>query len=103
MQRFLAFFIICLAFSSFAFTQARMAPSQSASQTGVPSGQPDSVQNATREVTANAPHVNAAGPITLAVDATRAAMKILHAHLTIPVSGGGEVTLVYPKWIPGEH
>jgi predicted metalloprotease with PDZ domain len=41
-------------------------------------------------------------PIKLLVDATHAPEKILHAQLEIPVSGG-ETTLVYPKWIPGEH
>ena len=42
------------------------------------------------------------GVITLAVDATEAPRKILHAKLTIPVEPG-TLTLVYPKWIPGEH
>jgi predicted metalloprotease with PDZ domain len=41
-------------------------------------------------------------PITLSVDATAAPRQILHARLTIPVSPG-PLTLVYPKWIPGEH
>lgn len=44
----------------------------------------------------------AAGPTKLFVDATQAPEKILHARLEIPVSGG-EIKLVYPKWIPGEH
>ncbi len=44
-----------------------------------------------------------AGPITLALDASQAARKLFHAHMTIPVSGAGEVALCYPKWIPGEH
>jgi predicted metalloprotease with PDZ domain len=38
----------------------------------------------------------------LHVDATDAPRNILHATLTIPVSPG-VVTLVYPKWIPGNH
>jgi predicted metalloprotease with PDZ domain len=38
----------------------------------------------------------------LHVDATDAPRNILHATLTIPVSPGA-VTLVYPKWIPGNH
>jgi predicted metalloprotease with PDZ domain len=38
----------------------------------------------------------------LLVDATHAPEKILHAQLQIPVTPG-PVTLVYPKWIPGEH
>src|SRR5215472_15141640 len=41
-------------------------------------------------------------PIKVAVDATQAPQKILHAQLQIPVTSG-EVKLVYPKWIPGEH
>lgn len=44
----------------------------------------------------------AAGPISLTVDATEAPRKIFHAHMTIPVNPG-PLTLVYPKWIPGEH
>ena len=41
-------------------------------------------------------------PITIAVDATEAPRKILHARLSIPASPG-PLTLMYPKWIPGEH
>ncbi|HEU5415483.1 MAG TPA: M61 family peptidase, partial [Candidatus Angelobacter sp.] len=41
-------------------------------------------------------------PIKLMVDATQAPQKILHAQEEIPVAPG-PVTLVYPKWIPGEH
>jgi predicted metalloprotease with PDZ domain len=40
--------------------------------------------------------------ITLAVDATDAPRRILHARETIAVRPG-TVTLLYPKWIPGEH
>jgi predicted metalloprotease with PDZ domain len=40
--------------------------------------------------------------IHLAVDASDAPRNILHAKLTIPVHPG-PVTLVYPKWIPGNH
>src|SRR5258705_10963709 len=42
-------------------------------------------------------------PIKVSVDATHAPEKILHAQLQIPVTGGPEITLGYPKWIPGEH
>jgi len=45
----------------------------------------------------------AAGEITLAVDATDARRGVFHAHLTIPAAPGQPMTLVYPKWIPGEH
>ena len=38
----------------------------------------------------------------LAVDATDAPRNILHSSVTIPVNPG-PVTLVYPKWIPGNH
>lgn len=41
-------------------------------------------------------------PIKLTVDATQAPQKILHATEEISVTPG-QVTLVYPKWIPGEH
>lgn len=41
-------------------------------------------------------------PLTLEVDARQAPQKILHARLTLPVAPGA-LTLVYPKWIPGEH
>lgn len=40
--------------------------------------------------------------LTLAVDASGIAQKQLHARLSIPVRPGA-LTLVYPKWIPGEH
>lgn len=40
--------------------------------------------------------------VTLSVDATTAARKIFHATLKIPATAG-DLTLYYPKWIPGEH
>src|SRR5579864_5062828 len=40
--------------------------------------------------------------VTIAVDATMAPRKIFHASLKIPASSG-DLTLYYPKWIPGEH
>ena len=45
---------------------------------------------------ANAPTV------TISVDATHAPRKVFHASLKIPASAG-DLTLYYPKWIPGEH
>ena len=44
----------------------------------------------------------APGTISLNVDASEAPRKILHARLSIPVEAG-PLTLLYPKWIPGEH
>jgi predicted metalloprotease with PDZ domain len=45
----------------------------------------------------------AAGPtVSLAVDATDAPRKIIHAKLRIPATPG-TLTLYYPKWLPGEH
>ncbi len=41
-------------------------------------------------------------PATLVVDASRAADGILRVHERIPATAGS-FTLVYPKWIPGEH
>jgi predicted metalloprotease with PDZ domain len=40
--------------------------------------------------------------ISLFVDASSAPRKIFHAKLRIP-AGAGDLTLYYPKWIPGEH
>jgi predicted metalloprotease with PDZ domain len=40
--------------------------------------------------------------LTLAVDASEAPRGILHARLTVPATAG-PLTLVYPKWLPGEH
>ena len=44
----------------------------------------------------------ATAPITIAVDASDAPRKIFHVRETIPASPG-KLTLVYPKYIPGEH
>ena len=44
----------------------------------------------------------AQSPITLSVDLTDAPRRFLHATETLPVQPG-PMTLVYPKWIPGEH
>lgn len=41
-------------------------------------------------------------PVTLVVDATRAGSGLLTVHERIPAEPG-ECTIVYPKWIPGEH
>ncbi len=51
---------------------------------------------------AAAPRSFAADPIRLRVDLTDAPRRIIHARLQIPVHPG-DVTLFYPKWIPGEH
>jgi predicted metalloprotease with PDZ domain len=40
--------------------------------------------------------------VTISVDATSAPRKIFHATLKIPATAG-DLTLFYPKWIPGEH
>src|SRR5580704_9926968 len=40
--------------------------------------------------------------IQLIVDLTDAPRNIYHSRLTIPVKPG-PLTLVYPKWIPGNH
>src|SRR5258706_10192490 len=43
-----------------------------------------------------------AGEIVLRVDATEAPRHLFHIKETIPAAAGA-LTLVYPKWIPGEH
>src|SRR5712691_852446 len=40
--------------------------------------------------------------VTIFLDATSAPRKIFHAKLKIPAIPG-DLTLYYPKWIPGEH
>src|ERR1700685_2393067 len=40
--------------------------------------------------------------VAIFVDASSAPRKIFHAKLKIPASAG-DLTLYYPKWIPGEH
>ncbi len=55
-----------------------------------------------KPATAPAPAAAPSQPINLFVDATHAPEKILHAQVQIPVQPG-EVTVVYPEWIPGEH
>jgi predicted metalloprotease with PDZ domain len=40
--------------------------------------------------------------VSISVDATSAPRKIFHAKLKIPANAG-DLTLYYPKWIPGEH
>jgi predicted metalloprotease with PDZ domain len=44
----------------------------------------------------------AAGTVTLEVDAREAPRGIERAHLALPVQPGA-LTLLYPKWLPGEH
>jgi len=41
-------------------------------------------------------------PVTISVDLSDAPQRIIHARMVIPASPG-PLTLVYPKWIPGEH
>ena len=48
------------------------------------------------------PRLAGAVSIPLHVDLSEATRRIVHATLSIPVSGR-EVMLLYPKWIPGEH
>lgn len=44
----------------------------------------------------------APGAITLAVDATDLSRRIFRMRETIPVAAG-ELTLLYPQWLPGNH
>ena len=49
------------------------------------------------------PALSSTGPtISIAVDATEAPRKIIHAKLRIPAASPA-LTLNYPKWLPGEH
>jgi predicted metalloprotease with PDZ domain len=48
------------------------------------------------------PSYSADAPTILKVDARDATRRILHANVHIPARPG-PLTLLYPKWIPGEH
>jgi predicted metalloprotease with PDZ domain len=43
------------------------------------------------------------GVVQLAVDATDLDHRVFRVHETVPVSGPGELVLLYPQWIPGHH
>ena len=43
-----------------------------------------------------------AGTISLSVDLTNVNARVLNVHESIPVSAG-EMTLLYPQWLPGTH
>jgi predicted metalloprotease with PDZ domain len=45
---------------------------------------------------------NATQPARLSVDLQESARRIFHVQLTLPAKPG-PLTLLYPKWIPGEH
>lgn len=44
----------------------------------------------------------ASAQIKLAVDASDVSRRIVHTHIIMPAKPG-PMTIVYPKWIPGEH
>jgi predicted metalloprotease with PDZ domain len=44
-----------------------------------------------------------AGTITLSVDASDINRHIFKVHESLPVAGPGPLTLLFPKWLPGEH
>jgi len=44
-----------------------------------------------------------AGTLKLEVDATDIERRIFRVRQTIPIAGGGPVTLLYPQWVPGGH
>jgi predicted metalloprotease with PDZ domain len=43
------------------------------------------------------------GVIRLSVDATDLDRRIFRVHETVPVAHAGPMTLLYPKWLPGNH
>lgn len=44
-----------------------------------------------------------AGTIRLTVDATDTERRIFQVRETVPVAGPGPLTLLFPKWLPGDH
>lgn len=47
--------------------------------------------------------VDYCGTLKLDIDATDTVRGIVSANLIVPVAGGGPMTLLYPKWMPGYH
>lgn len=43
------------------------------------------------------------GTISLAVDASDVARRIVQVRESVPVTGSGEMVLLYPQWLPGTH
>jgi predicted metalloprotease with PDZ domain len=43
------------------------------------------------------------GTIGLAVDITDLARHVMTVHETVPVQRGGDLVLLYPQWVPGDH
>jgi hypothetical protein len=43
------------------------------------------------------------GVIGLSVDVTDIQRRIFRVHETVPVSGGQDLVLLYPEWVPGTH
>jgi predicted metalloprotease with PDZ domain len=56
----------------------------------------DELQSAPRDV----PYP---GKLFLKIDATDTLRGIVRGELRVPVTGGGRITLLYPKWMPGYH
>jgi predicted metalloprotease with PDZ domain len=48
------------------------------------------------------PPARVTGPMALTLDARDTPRRLLHVRLEMPVTPG-PLTLVYPKWLPGEH
>jgi predicted metalloprotease with PDZ domain len=70
-----------------------------------PAGEPGDVHQAAPMPPTIAAPQDAAypGTVRLRVDATDLDRKIFRVRESIPVSGPGPVTLLYPKWLPGTH
>ena len=43
------------------------------------------------------------GTLSLEVDATDTQRRIVQVRETVPVTGPGPITLLYPQWLPGNH
>lgn len=56
----------------------------------------------TNETTAATSSATADNPMSVVLDARQVSRGLMFVHLTIPAKPG-PLTLVYPKWIPGEH
>src|SRR3954470_1207694 len=43
------------------------------------------------------------GTLQLTVDASDVTRGIFRIHERVPVTGAGDMVLLYPKWLPGHH
>ena len=61
------------------------------------------VANAAAPTIAAPRNIDYPGVVVLHVDATDIEHRVFRARQTLPVAGPGPLTLLYPRWLPGNH